>query len=84
MDEAKTLEAVVRHIRNSIAHCHFIHPNENAKTTSKITELTFIDQLNDSPSSPKTFEYKTGVEDFKKFLLEVSNLILKNEKTSNQ
>lgn len=67
----KSIDSVVRHIRNSISHGHFHFKSEDNKN---ITHIFLEDMLNDK----KTFEATFPIGDFKEFVVKIANYALDN------
>lgn len=72
VDEKKTVYAVCKHIRNSIAHCNFRFKNADRK----IVGIILYDFVTQEQIKTKTFELSISIPDFKRFVLSVSDYIL--------
>jgi len=73
--ESKSLRIVCKHIRNSIAHCHFDLKTNASNTIDRI-------HFKDWNHQNLTFDLTISLHDFREFTQEVSQHILKLQKQS--
>jgi len=71
--ESKDIKDVIRHLRNSVSHCHFEMINDGK---NEITHIEFWDYPYGDENEPENFHAKIPVNDLKPFLLNFANSIL--------
>ncbi|MBQ6302045.1 MAG: hypothetical protein IJK75_06625 [Bacteroidales bacterium] len=65
-NEEKTIANICRHLRNSIAHCHFKAYSSDG--TRIIDRIEFNDYVKEEVKDEQSFQYDTKVTDFRFFL----------------
>ena len=73
LEETMTLATVSRHIRNSLAHCHFTQIVNG--TNSRISGFELTDYSYRKPRR-KTFEMEVSLDELKKFMISMANYII--------
>ena len=71
LEETMTLATVSRHIRNSLAHCHFTQIVKN----SRISGFELTDYSYREPRR-KTFEMEVSLDELKQFMISMANYII--------
>ena len=67
-NEEKTIANICRHLRNSIAHCHFKAYSSDG--TRIIDRIVFNDYVKEEVKDEQSFQYDTKVTDFRFFFRE--------------
>ncbi|MBQ6185451.1 MAG: hypothetical protein IJK48_06240 [Bacteroidales bacterium] len=81
-DESRTLRAIVRHLRNSFAHCNFKPINSGEKIIGyKIADFYVPSQSFERASL--TFKTDIKLEDLRKFMGHVAGFVLSQKKKQN-
>lgn len=90
IDEEKTIAAICRHLRNSIAHCNFSFNSKRQVNKKKVItsivfkdscKIKYTDKNNKKRSrTEKTFHAEIDVKTLREFLMDVSTQTIANAK----